>query len=113
MCFVGHGAFGIITKEAWVRYFAVVGLGRATAYAMMPVIGTLDITMGIILLVAPVPLVAMWMLAWALWTALLRPLAGEPFWEMLERAGNYGVPAALLLWMSNTSRFRRLLDTGF
>jgi hypothetical protein len=113
MCFVGHGAFGIITKEAWIRYFAVAGIGRATAYAMMPIIGTLDVTMGIILLVAPVPVVAWWMLLWALWTALLRPLAGESFWEMFERAGNYGVPAALLLWMSNTGQWRRLLDRGF
>ena len=27
---------------------------------------------------------------------MLRPFAGEPVWEALERAGNYGVPLALL-----------------
>ena len=27
MCFIGHGAFGIITKEGWLPYFAVVGIG--------------------------------------------------------------------------------------
>lgn len=26
MCFIGHGAFGIITKEGWVPYFGVVGI---------------------------------------------------------------------------------------
>ena len=25
-CFIGHGAFGIITKAAWLPYFAVVGI---------------------------------------------------------------------------------------
>jgi hypothetical protein len=37
------------------------------------------------------------MTIWATWTALLRPLAGEPVFETLERAGNYGVPLALIL----------------
>ena len=27
--FVGHGAFGIMTKAAWVPYFGVVEIGRA------------------------------------------------------------------------------------
>src|SRR5262249_44075877 len=92
MCFVGHGAFGIMTKEAWVPYFGVAGIGRETAFHLMPLVGMLDISMGCAMLIAPIPLVAYWMLGWAIWTALLRPLSGEPFWEAVERAGNYGVP---------------------
>jgi hypothetical protein len=38
------------------------------------------------------------MTIWATWTALLRPLSGETFFETIERAGNYGVPLALLLF---------------
>jgi hypothetical protein len=30
-CFVGHGAFGIITKKAWVPYFAVWGISEPWA----------------------------------------------------------------------------------
>jgi hypothetical protein len=37
------------------------------------------------------------MSVWALWTALLRPLSGESMLEAVERAGNYGVPFALLV----------------
>jgi phosphohistidine phosphatase SixA len=37
------------------------------------------------------------MVVWAIWTAALRPLSGESVFEMLERAGNYGVPLAMLL----------------
>src|SRR5262245_48677538 len=33
---------------------------------------------------------------WGLWTAALRPLAGEAVWEFFERAGNYGVSLAFL-----------------
>ena len=108
LCFVGHGAFGIITKAAWLPYFAVAGVGPDAAYALMPVIGALDIILGCLILLQPRPVIAVWMVAWAIWTALLRPLAGEPVWEAFERAGNYGVPAALLLLMSRGSGLRGL-----
>jgi hypothetical protein len=53
-----------------------------------------------------------WTALWAFWTALLRPLAGEPFWETLERAGNYGVPMVLLLAAgSGGSLWARVPDT--
>src|SRR5690242_3438765 len=110
MCFVGHGAFGVITKEAWVSYFAVVGIGREAAYAAMPLVGVVDITMGIVALVRPMPAVFAWMTLWAIWTALLRPLSGEPVWEALERAGNYAVPLALFLrggWPRGRAWFAR------
>jgi hypothetical protein len=97
MCFVGHGAFGIITKRGWLPYFAVANIAPDVAYRLMPVIGTLDITLGILMLVMPIPAVGAWMTVWAVWTALLRPFSGESMWEAVERAGNYGVPVALLL----------------
>ena len=97
LCFVGHGAFGIMTKQAWLPYFAVAHIGQATAYSLMPVIGAVDIAMGCLVLLSPRPAVICWMTLWAVWTAMLRPLAGESGWEALERAGNYGVPLALIL----------------
>lgn len=96
-CFIGHGAFGIITKAAWVPYFGVVGVPSDVAYMLMPVVGTVDIAMGIAVLFSPRPFVLLYMIVWALWTAMLRPLAGETPFETLERAGNYGVPLAMLL----------------
>jgi hypothetical protein len=96
-CFVGHGAFGIMTKETWVTYFAVVGIGRDLAYTLMPVIGSIDIAAGVLVLLSPRPAGLLYMAIWGFLTALLRPLAGESGFEALERAGNYGVPLALLL----------------
>ena len=103
-CFIGHGAFGLLRKEAWLPYFALVGIGPEAAAALMPLVGTVDIVAGVLLLVRPRPVVAAYMAVWAVWTALLRPLTGEPAWEALERAGNYGVPAALLLLMAFRGR---------
>ncbi len=97
MCFLGHGAFGLITKPIWCNYFAVFGIGHDMAYQLMPLLGTVDILLGLSLLVYPLRAVAGWLVCWGLITASLRPLSGEPVWELFERAGNFGAPLALLL----------------
>jgi uncharacterized membrane protein HdeD (DUF308 family) len=97
MCFIGHGSFGIITKPIWVNYFAVFGIGKVMAYNLMPVLGSVDILMGLIMLIYPMRIIPMWLVVWGIITALLRPMSGEPFAEFIERAGNFGAPLALLL----------------
>lgn len=95
--FVGHGAAGIRGNPAWLPYFAVAGIGDDTAYRLMPLIGTVDICLGILTLFFPLRAVLLYYTVWGFWTALLRPLAGEGIWELVERAYNYGVPLALLV----------------
>ena len=96
-CFIGHGAFGIITKSGWLPYFAVAGIPESIAWPLMPIVGTMDVLMGLCILAWPCRALLLWAGMWALWTALLRPLSGEPVWEAMERAGNYGVPFAFLV----------------
>ncbi|HZO91398.1 MAG TPA: hypothetical protein VFB38_23950 [Chthonomonadaceae bacterium] len=95
--FIGHGAFGVRTKAAWVPYFGVFGISPEWAYRLMPVVGSIDVSLGILTLWSPRRAALLYMAFWGLMTALLRPLSGESFWETLERAGNYGVPLAFLL----------------
>jgi hypothetical protein len=97
MCFIGHGAFGIITKPTWCNYFAVVGISQTDAYTLMPIVGTVDILMGLSMLLYPTRAVAGWLVIWGVVTASMRPLSGEPFAEFIERAGNFGAPLVLLL----------------
>jgi hypothetical protein len=94
--YIGHGAFGIITKAAWVPYYGVVGIPEHVAYKLMPLTGSADIFLGFLVLLKPVRAALLYLTVWGLWTALLRPLSGEPVWETLERAPNALVPAALL-----------------
>src|ERR1700743_2221757 len=75
MCFIGHGAFGIVTKPIWCNYFAVFGIGHDTAYRLMPLLGSFDILMGILMLVYPVRAVPVWLIMWGIVTALLRPMS--------------------------------------
>ena len=60
--FVGHGAFGIITKAAWVPYLGVVGIPADLAWKLMPFIGTIDITLGLFVgIVQPVRVLLLYM----------------------------------------------------
>jgi len=111
MCFIGHGAFGIITKAIWCNYFAVFGIGKLMAFRIMPFLGTFDILMGILLLMKPFRVIAAWLVIWGIMTALCRPLSGEPVAEFFERAGNYGVPLCLLILAGGIPfNFRRLFS---
>lgn len=103
MCFIGHGAFGIITKQLWCNYFAVFGIGEEMSYRLMPFVGTFDIMMGILMIVYPMRIVPGWLVFWGIFTALLRPLSNEPFAEFIERAGNYGIPLAMLFLYSGSN----------
>ena len=104
LCFIGHGAFGIITKAAWLNYFGVFGIGHTLSYQLMPVVGLLDILFGILILVYPVRAAILWLVIWGFVTALLRPLSGEPVFEFLERFGNFGTPLALLILSGGIGR---------
>jgi hypothetical protein len=104
MCFIGHGAFGIVTKAVWCNYFALFGIGKEMAFRLMPLLGTLDILLGLLILIKPFRAIAAWLVFWGIVTALCRPLSGEPFAEFIERAGNYGAPFCLLV-LSGGIRF--------
>ncbi|HEY3107187.1 MAG TPA: hypothetical protein VGL23_00440 [Chloroflexota bacterium] len=44
----------------------------------------------------PARAVLLYVAFWRFLTALMRPLSGEPAWELLERAPNWAVPLAFL-----------------
>ncbi len=96
MEFVGHGACGVGTKAGWLPYFHVFAIPDATAWKLMPVVGSMDIALGVLALLAPRRALLLYMGIWGCFTASLRPAAGEAGWEFLERAYNFGVPLSLL-----------------
>ncbi|WP_019507259.1 hypothetical protein [Pleurocapsa sp. PCC 7319] len=98
--FIGHGAFGVITKAGWLPYFAVWGIPENLAWRIMPIVGVMDIVLGILALFAPRKALLLFMAAWGLMTACLRPLAGEPVSELLERSYNYCVPLVAFLMIT-------------
>jgi len=113
MEFIGHGVLGFLHPAAWTPYFALVGIPRDTAVMLMPLIGSFDVAMALVALFYPLPGAVLYMALWGLGTALLRPLAGEPAWEAIERAGNFGVALALFLMARGEGVRSWLSFTGF
>jgi hypothetical protein len=72
--------------------------------ALMPVIGTIDISIGVLTLFRLLPAVPLRMVFWGFKKARLRPLSLEPIWKLLERAGNFAMPVALL-WSADWARW--------
>jgi uncharacterized membrane protein YphA (DoxX/SURF4 family) len=94
--FIGHGVFGLQAKQGWISYFTSVGISADTAVTLLPLIGALDIALGILILIKPIRIALLWMTFWAFATALIRPISGEPIWDFVERFANIGAPLALL-----------------
>ena len=94
--FVGHGAFALQGKPAWVGWIQqFTGAGAATAGQLLFLVGLMDLTVALIVLARPWRPVLLWAAAWGFWTALVRPLVGEPVWDFVERWANWGAPLAL------------------
>jgi hypothetical protein len=92
---VGHGAFGaLMAKPAWLGYLAAAGLPPSPA--LVSLVGWLEIAAGLLVLAWPAHGLLLLVVLWKVGTELLRPLAGEPFWEFVERWSNYTAPLALL-----------------
>ncbi|HJN58648.1 MAG TPA: hypothetical protein QF601_00775 [Dehalococcoidia bacterium] len=94
--FLGHGVFALQVKQGWLKYFTAVGLSESLGSTLLPLIGTMDIIVALIALFYPIRIVLAWAGVWGLWTALLRPIAGDPIWDFVERWANWAAPLALL-----------------
>ena len=105
--FFGHGVFALQGKQAWIGWFATFGIPDvALATKLLFVVGVIDVTLAILILIRPIRIAILWMALWGLWTALLRPIVGEPVWDFVERWANWGAPLALLLLIGWPKSFK-------
>ncbi|MEK7579520.1 MAG: DoxX family membrane protein [Patescibacteria group bacterium] len=96
--FIGHGVFALQGKAQWIGWFSNFGITDVgTATTLLTIVGIIDLLLGLLVLVKPIRIAILWMALWGLWTALVRPLVGEPIWDFVERWANWGAPLALLL----------------
>ncbi|MDP3764094.1 MAG: hypothetical protein Q8Q95_00530 [bacterium] len=99
--FLGHGVFALQGKPQWLGWISqMTGASDILAAKLLMGVGLLDILVAIIILLKPVKLVLLWAIFWGFWTALVRPLVGEPIWDFIERWANWGAPLALLLLLN-------------
>lgn len=98
--FLGHGVFALQGKRQWIEWTQqLTGIDSALATQFIFLIGIVDIIVALWILTKPMKPVLLWATFWGFWTALLRPLVGEPIWDFIERWTNWAAPLALLLMM--------------
>lgn len=96
--FIGHGVFALQGKQAWIEWFSTFGIANPElARQLLFIIGLADIVLAMLVLIKPIRAALLWMTFWGFWTALVRPIVGEPVWDFVERSANWGAPLALLL----------------
>ncbi len=96
--FVGHGVFALQGKQSWIGWIQqLTGVDTGLAATLLTLIGLTDLLVALIVLVRPIRAVVLWAAIWGFWTALLRPIVGEPIWDFVERWANWGAPLALFL----------------
>jgi len=109
--FAGHGVFALQGKKAWIEWFSNFGISDVgLATNLLFLIGIIDIGLAILILIKPIRAALLWMALWGFWTALIRPIVGEPIWDFVERFANWGAPLALLLligWPKNWKEWFR------
>jgi len=93
--FIGHGTFAFYVNPSWVKYLETVGFSATSAVEIMPVIGVIDIMVGMIVLIKPFRIIILYAFIWTFLTALIRPLSGESIWMFVERGSNFAAPLAL------------------
>ena len=103
--FVGHGAFALQGKQQWVGWISqMTGINDILSAKLLLAIGLLDLLVAAIILIRPVKIVLLWAVFWGFWTALVRPIVGEPVWDFIERWANWGSPLALYLLIKNSEQ---------
>jgi hypothetical protein len=108
--FVGHGIFALQGKAQWLTWIGeLTGATPETAIMLLMFVGWIDLLVALLVLVRPVRIVLLWAAFWGFWTALVRPLVGEPIWDFVERWANWGAPLALLIIRGWPRSFREWL----
>ena len=101
--FLGHGVFALQGKESWIGWFAKFGVSDpGTAATLLILVGVMDILVALVVLFRPIKPILLWAVFWGFWTALVRPIVGEPIWDFIERFANWGAPLALLFLLSKS-----------
>ena len=96
--FIGHGVFALQGKAQWVGWISeLTGASSGLAGQLLFVVGLMDLAVALVVLLRPLHWVILWAAIWGFWTALVRPIVGEPIWDFIERWANWGAPLALWL----------------
>ena len=102
--FLGHGVLALQGKKDWIGWISeLTGAQNELAVKLLFIVGIADILVALIVLFRPIKIVLLWAVFWSFWTALVRPIVGQPIWDFIERFANWGAPLALYFVLRSKS----------
>ena len=105
--FLGHGVFALEAKQRFIEMMqSMVPVDAPTATSLLVAVGVIDILVAFSVLLKPQKFVLIYATVWAFMTAFARITAGDPVWDFVERAANWAVPLALLLYIQSKSKLK-------
>jgi hypothetical protein len=105
--FLGHGIFALEGKQRFIEMTqSIVPVDATTATSLLFAVGIIDILVAFSVLLRPQKYVLVYATVWAFMTALARITAGDPVWDFVERAANWAVPLALLLYIQFKTKIK-------
>ncbi len=94
--FFGHGMLAIGGKADWIKWIGdLTGANPETAGTLLLLIGLMDVVVAAVVLLRPIKPILLWATFWGFWTALVRPIVGQSWYDFIERFANWGAPLAL------------------
>src|SRR3989338_5486209 len=103
--FIGHGVFATQQKAQWLGWIKkMLSVEASTAGVILLCVGAFDVLVGLIILLKPIKPILLWATFWGFWTALVRPIMGDPIWDFIERWANWGAPLALYFLMKGSKK---------
>ena len=94
--FLGHGVLALQGKKDWIGWISeITGVQNELAVKLLFIFGIMDLLVALVVLFKPIQSVLLWATFWGFWTALVRPIVGQPIWDFIERFANWGAPLAL------------------
>lgn len=103
--FLGHGALALGGKADWVNWISqMIKVDAGLATQLLLLIGAADVLVALWVLIKPWKPVLLWAAFWGFWTALVRPLVGQSWWDFIERFANWGAPLALYFYYKSKGR---------
>ncbi len=105
--FLGHGVFALEGKQKFVEMIqSMIPVDVTTATSLLFAIGIIDILVAFSVLLKPQKFVLIYATVWAFMTAFARITVGDPVWDFVERAANWAVPLALLVYIQFKSKIK-------
>lgn len=108
--FIGHGLSALSINIKWIPLLTCYGFSVSQAKYLLPIIGTIDIMIAIVVLFYPIRIILFWAIFWTFLTALTRPISGGEIIEFIERSANWCLPLILLILQGFPKNVKELFN---